>query len=166
MNRNYVLMVLCLFFVLMGACDSGGGHLTPRGEELGRLVAERFARIGTRLGSTWDVLGLMRSITIQPQHRTRFLQGVVDDTIVVLEEVAKLSAYCEVEGSVCRRFLERFEDVGDRFAGVTEEFQAVCTPKRDGEEQVLEALIQRAACIFSDCWSRVLKVETAVKTNE
>lgn len=150
----------------MGACDRGGVHVAPRGEEFGLLIAERFVQIGTRLGSTWDVLGLLRSITIQPQHRARFLRGVVDDTIVVLEEVAKLSAYCEVGGGTCRRFLERFEDVGDRFSGVTEEFQAVCTPQCGGEEQVLEALIQRAARIFSDCWSRVLKIDATAKANE
>ena len=159
-------MAFCIFFVLIGACDSGVGSVVPRGEEFGVLIAERFARIGSHLGSTWDVLGLLRSITIQPQYRTRFLQSVVDDTVVVLEEVARLSAYCEVGGGTCHHFLSHFEDVGDRFAGVTEELRAVCSPQCVGEERVLGALIERAVHIFNDCWAQALKVDPTAKSNE
>jgi hypothetical protein len=167
MNRSYIVMVLCLFFVLMGACDSGGGHMVPHSEEaLSALIAERFVLIGSQLGKTWDVLGLLRSITIQPQYRARFLQNVFSDMVGVLEEVARLSAYCGVSNDSCHRFLLSFEDVGEHFSGVTEEFRAVCIPPCGGEEKVVDTLIQHAATIFSDCWSQALKVGATAKANK
>lgn len=165
MNKSCVTAVLCLFFVLLGASDYRGRSIAPGENPCSGLVEERFARIGSRLGNTWDVLGILRSITIKPAYRARFLESVVDDAIVVLDEVAQLSAYCTVCSGRCSRFLTAFEDVGERFAGVTEAFHAVCVPTSGGEERVLGELIARAAQHFNNCWETALKVDAASKTD-
>ncbi|MCL5436342.1 MAG: hypothetical protein M1549_00490 [Candidatus Dependentiae bacterium] len=130
------------------------------------FVAERFDRIGARLGNSWDVLGILRSITIQPEHRTRFLATIVGDAMGVLEDVSQLSACCALAPRTCRRFIPCFEDVADRFIGVVSEFDAVCKPTRSRDELLLGLLVERAARLFNECWVNTLKVDPALKAEE
>lgn len=163
MNSGCIVFIACLFF-LIGARD--GGAAVSHDFAYSGLVEERFERIGSLLGNTWDILGLLRSITIEPVYRTRFLRGVVDEAIIVLDEVAQLSAYCTICNGHCRSFLPSFEDVGDRFAGVKEAFHAVCVPECVEEERVLSKIFGHAIRQFNGCWERALKVGSATESNK
>lgn len=164
MNKSYVVIGLSLFFVPLGAGDTGRAIGVQDGTSA-QFVDERFARIGSALGNMWDIFGLIQSITIQPIHLARFFDSVIADAIRVLDEVVQLAAYCNVCSNHCSPFLAAFEDVGDRFAGVTESFRAVCVPESGCEGRVISELIQRATERFDSCWAAALKVDAAPKAD-
>lgn len=129
-------------------------------------VNELVTQMREQLLRGWDVLGILRSITIQPPYRTRYIQGVVDDMVDVLDHVIRLSCYCELSPHICRNHQADFEDLGDCFLGFRDAFRAVCTPLCGGEERVIERLLGRATSVFNDCWADALKRGFNPKSNK
>lgn len=176
MNKSVVAAVMAAFLFANGfgwgrstVYDGGvresllcGGFLLKDGV----AVQNHFDRIGGLLGNTWDVLGVLRSITIEPCYRVRFLDGAVGNAVGILEEVVRLSTHCELAAGHCKNFLVSFADIAEQFNGVKEAFDAVCMPTCSGEERVIGQLVERARTIFHDCWTRALKIDTASKADE
>lgn len=153
---------LCCLLGVMHGFASGEAFVPSAEVRVGELVSQ----VREQLLKGWDVLGILRSITIQPPYRTRYIQGVVDDMADVLDHVIRLSCYCEMSPHICRSYQADFEDLGDCFLGFKDAFHAVCTPLCGGEERVIERLLGRATMVFSDCWADALKRGSDPKTDK
>ncbi len=109
---------------------------------------------------TWGVVDIMRSITIAPVFRIRFIQRVVDDVITMLSSVSTLACCCEwCSGCHCR-VEDDFVDLSSRLGCLNEAFEAVCAEKKCGEENIIGRLIERTQQQLRDCWALFYKGST------
>ncbi|HBL98641.1 TPA: hypothetical protein DDZ86_03290 [Candidatus Dependentiae bacterium] len=102
---------------------------------------------------TWGVVDVMRSITIAPAYRIRFIQWVVDDVITMVTSVSALACCCEwCSGCHCK-IEDDFLDLSDRLGCLNEAFEAVCAEKKCGEESMVGRLLERTSQLLRQGWN-------------
>lgn len=104
-------------------------------------VPEQFQAVQDSVIQVWTALDVLRSITIAPADRARFVYDLLDGMLVILTDLNQLSSSCMYCVEYCSSRKVDIVCLDELLAYLADSFRAVFFSLETGEEKALQVVL-------------------------